>query len=354
MPENLAGIDIRELSADELKNLLMELKEPAYRAAQLQDWLWKKAVHSFEQMSNIPKESRELFKRTFVINGIKPEKTQISKDKTLKSAFTLYDGKRIEGVLIPSNARYTACVSSQVGCSLACTFCATGKMKRERNLTAGEIFDQVVFLQQQANVQYKAPLTNIVYMGMGEPMLNYNNVLQSIEKITSPAGLNISHQRITVSTAGVAKMIKKLGDDNVKFHLAVSLHAATNEKRNLIMPINKDIPLEELSEALKYFYDKIQQRITYEYILLNEFNDSIEDARALVAFSRIIPSKINVIEYNPVEGVSFTKTNPERLHRFSTYLRDRGVIVNIRRSRGKDIDAACGQLANKLTTVTAP
>ncbi len=253
----------------------------------------------------------------------------------------------MEGVLIPTETRMTACISSQVGCSLTCSFCATGRLDRLRNLDADEMYDQVVLLRKQAEEKYGIPLSNIVYMGMGEPLLNYSNVLQSVEKITSPDGLGMSPQRITVSTAGIAKMIKKLGDDKVKFNFALSLHAANDEKRNKIMPINEQNSIEALGDALRHFYEKTETRVTYEYIVFKDFNDELKDAMELEKFSRIVPSKVNIIEYNPIDNSDFRQTTDARLGKFVGYLESKGVIVNVRRSRGKDIDAACGQLAGK-------
>ncbi|HEY4797468.1 MAG TPA: 23S rRNA (adenine(2503)-C(2))-methyltransferase RlmN, partial [Bacteroidia bacterium] len=270
-----------------------------------------------------------------------------SKDRTIKYAFRLHDGNVVEGVLIPTENRMTACISSQVGCSLTCAFCATGKLERQRNLDADEMYDQVAIIRKEAEEKYGVPLSNIVYMGMGEPLLNYANVLASIEKITSPEGLGMSPQRITVSTAGIAKMIKKLGDDKVKFNFALSLHAANDEKRNKIMPINEQNLLASLAEALKYFYRKTETRVTYEYIVFKDFNDDIQDAMELEKFCRVVPCKVNIIEYNAIDNAQFQQTTETRLKKFVGYLESKGVIVNVRRSRGKDIDAACGQLANK-------
>jgi len=344
--------NIRHLDAEEIKAFFAERGEPSFRATQVHEWLWKKSAHSFDEMSNLPKASREALKERFFISALGAETSQVSLDGTIKNAFLLHDGMRVEGVLIPADKRMTACISSQVGCSLECKFCATGRLKRERNLDADEIYDEVVFIQKQALEKYNTPLTNIVYMGMGEPLLNYANVLESVEKITSPDGLNMASKRITVSTAGVAKMIKKLGDDNVKFNLALSLHAATNEKRNLIMDINQSNPLEEVAEALKYFYKKTKNRITYEYIVFNNFNDSPEDVYHLAEYCKVVPSKVNLIEYNPIGKSEFEQTEPEKLKMFINYLKSRNVIVNVRKSRGKDIDAACGQLANKIKEVS--
>ena len=341
--------NIRHLDLEELKAFFAGKGEPSFRATQVHEWLWKKSAHSFDDMSNLSKTIREVLKENFVIDDIQTVTSQISKDGTIKNAFQLHDGKMVEGVLIPSDKRMTACISSQVGCSLECKFCATGRLKRERNLDAGEIYDEVVFIQKQALERYATPLTNIVYMGMGEPLLNYSNVLGSIEKITSPDGLNLSPQRITLSTAGIAKMIKQLGDDEVRFNLALSLHAATDEKRTQIMPINESNPLEDIREALRHFYRKTKTRVTYEYIVFRDFNDTQEDVQHLAEFCKVVPSKVNLIEYNPIEKDSqFQQTSSERLGMFVRYLRSRDIIVNVRRSRGKDIDAACGQLANKV------
>ncbi|HXP48846.1 MAG TPA: 23S rRNA (adenine(2503)-C(2))-methyltransferase RlmN, partial [Bacteroidia bacterium] len=283
-PDKISPQNIRHLELGEIKSFFTTHGESAFRATQVYEWLWKRSVHSFDDMTNLSKATREMLKENFVINGAEIDLMQKSKDGTIKNAFRLHDGKKVEGVLIPAENRMTACVSSQVGCSLECRFCATGKLKRERNLGADEIYDEVVFIQKQAMEHYKAPLSNIVYMGMGEPLLNYSNVLGSIEKITSPEGLNLSSQRITVSTAGVAKMIKKLGDDQVKFNLALSLHAATDEKRSQIMPINDSNPLKEVAEALQYFYKKTGTQVTYEYIVFKDFNDSPQDAYHLAEF----------------------------------------------------------------------
>lgn len=340
--------NIRYLELTDLEAYFKEIGEPRFRAAQVYEWLWKKSTHSFDAMTNLSKETRETLKRHFVIQGGGVESSQVSSDGTIKNAFRLHDGKRVECVLIPADKRMTACVSSQVGCSLDCRFCATGKLKRERNLTADEIYDEIVFIQRQAQEKYGTPLTNIVYMGMGEPLLNYSNVLRSIEKITSPTGLNLSPKRITLSTAGIGKMIKKLGDDGVKFNLAVSLHAATDEKRSHIMPVNDATPLKELREALVYFYNKTHSQVSFEYIVFNDFNDTPEDVYRLAQLCKAVPSKVNLIEYNPIEKGEFTQTSPEKLNMFVTYLRSRGIITNVRHSRGKDIDAACGQLANRL------
>ncbi len=339
--------DIRSFSLEDLRSKFIELNEKSFRANQIYEWLWKKSATSFDEMTNISKSLRDKLNEIFVINAVKINSSQFSSDKTIKNSFVLHDTHLIEGVLIPTPDRMTACVSSQVGCSLTCKFCATGYMDRKRNLNADEIYDQVVLIDKQAKENYGIPLTNIVYMGMGEPLLNYSNVLKSIEKLTSEDGLNMASKRITVSTAGIAKMIKKLGDDNVKFNLALSLHAANDEKRNEIMPINEQNSLKSLAEALKYFYSKTKNPITYEYIVFNNFNDGIEDAKELAKFCKHIPCKVNIIEYNPISFADFTNAEEDKIEVFANYLKKQGVTTNIRRSRGKDIDAACGQLAVK-------
>ncbi|MBD0401723.1 23S rRNA (adenine(2503)-C(2))-methyltransferase RlmN [Flammeovirga sp. EKP202] len=339
--------DIRKLSSDKIKDFLVENGEKGFRAKQIQDWLWKSSVTSFDEMTNVSKKTRELLNEHFEILPISVFKAQQSSDGTIKSAFQLHDKHLVEGVLIPAEPRMTACISSQVGCSLTCSFCATGYMDRKRNLDAAEIYDQVVAIDKQAQDAYSTGLTNIVYMGMGEPLLNYKNVLESVDKITSPNGLGMSAKRITVSTAGIAKMIRKLGDDEVKFNLALSLHAANDEKRNKIMPINEQNTLEVLREALKYYFSKTKNPVTYEYIVFNNFNDSLQDAEELYQFTKHLPSKVNIIEYNPISEADFLNAKVDKIQRFADYLSKKGVNVHVRRSRGKDIDAACGQLANK-------
>jgi 23S rRNA (adenine2503-C2)-methyltransferase len=343
--------DIRSLSLQELEDFFVSNKQQKFRAKQVYEWLWNKSVRNFEGMTNISLDLRSLLESNFSFKTVRIADSQISKDRTIKNAFKCFDGNVVEGVLIPTTSRMTACISSQVGCSLTCKFCATGKMDRLRNLEDYEIYDQLVLLKSQAQNEYGIPLSNIVYMGMGEPLLNYRNVLSSIDKITSPSGLGMSPQRITVSTAGIAKMISKLGDDNVKFNLALSLHAANDLKRDNIMPINEHNNLDVLADAMNYFYDRTGTRVTYEYIVFRDFNDGLEDARELADFCQKCPAKVNIIEYNPIDGGEFKQTTPERLEAFVRYLESRYVIVNVRRSRGKDIDAACGQLANKNTAV---
>lgn len=339
--------DIREFSSAQLEDYLEEKSEKRFRAKQIQEWLWKKSARSFEEMTNLSLPLRKMLAEDFVINSLKEDFVQESEDGTIKMRFKLFDEHLIEGVLIPSKTRVTACVSSQAGCSLDCRFCATGFMKLKRNLFAGEIYDQIVLLTKKSIEAYGQPLTNIVFMGMGEPLLNYKNVLSAIDKITSENGLNISAKRITVSTSGIAKLIKKLGDDEVRFELALSLHSANNVKRSKIMPINDSNPIEDLVEALNYFHEKTGSKITFEYILFDGFNDSVQDARELIELCNKVPAIVNIIEYNTVEGVPYKKSSEKKREVFVNYLEQNGVITKVRLSRGKDIDAACGQLANK-------
>ena len=340
--------DIRNLKLIEITNFCNDNNLQKFRAKQIWEWLYKKRVISFQEMTSLSKQIRDLLNTHFTLNAVKMHKAERSIDKTIKYSFQLHDKLLVEGVLIPSLKRLTACISSQVGCSLACEFCATGTLKLERNLTAAEIYDQVYILNEEAISNFGKPLTNIVYMGMGEPLLNYKAVINSIDLITTEQGLGMSPRRITVSTAGISKMIKKLADDEVKFNLAISLHSASDSKRELLMPINKKINLEELRESVRYFYDKTSSRITYEYILFKDLNDSLEDAQKLAKFARASPCKINLIEYNSVDDLPYEKSSNRVTDNFTGYLEKQNIIVNLRKSKGKDISAACGQLVNKL------
>ena len=345
-----AKTDLRSMNLPQLEDWIVSIGEPKYRAKQVFQWLWKKNVTDISQMSDLSKGLREKLLNLSETKPLILDKSQKSADGTIKSRFALYDGHKIESVLIPVDRekRYTVCVSTQVGCSLTCSFCATGKMKRIRNLDAAEIVDQYFKVNDQCLEYFNSPLSNIVYMGMGEPLLNYREVMRSIHLLTHESAIGMSPRRITVSTAGIAKMIRQLGDDQVRFNLALSLHAADDKKRNEIMPINEQNNLEILMESLEYFYHKTQNEITYEYIAFNQFNDSIADAQHLTALcKRNFPVKVNIIEYNPIAGVEMIKSGIDRLEPFTKYLYNHGVQVTVRRSRGKDIDAACGQLANK-------
>lgn len=339
--------DIRALTKTQLREFFVEKGDKEFRGNQVYEWLWIKSAHSFEDMTNISKETRQMLEDNFVINHIEVDTMQRSADGTVKNAVRLHDGLIVESVLIPTESRTTACVSSQVGCSLDCSFCATAQLKKMRNLNPDEIYDQVAAINKESLLYYNHKLSNIVFMGMGEPLMNYNNVLKAIEKITSEEGLGISPKRITVSTSGIPKMIKKLADDEVKFNLAVSLHSAIDEVRNKIMPFTKDFPLQDLKEALEYWYEKTNNRVSYEYVVWDGINDTKEAIMALVKFCKYVPCKVNLIEYNPIGDPNFQQAKPQVISDYISILEMNDIIVNVRRSRGKDIDAACGQLANK-------
>lgn len=321
--------------------------DKAFRGKQVYEWLWKKGIHQFDDMTNLSHETRQLLNDAFSINHIEVDTMQRSSDGTLKNAIRLHDGLVVESVLIPTPKRTTACVSSQVGCSLDCKFCATSRLKRMRNLNPDEIYDQVVAIDKQSRLYHDRKLTNIVFMGMGEPLMNYNNVLKAIDKITSDEGLGMSPKRIVVSTSGVPKMIKKMAEDEVKFNLAVSLHSARDEVRTQIMPFNETFPLKDLREALQFWYAKTKRQITYEYVVWEGINDTVEDIKALIDFCKFASSKVNIIEYNPIDDGEFKQAKSSIIERYVSMLEANNITVTVRRSRGKDIDAACGQLANK-------
>lgn len=347
MTEQAAKRDIRQLSLEEIKDFFVGIGEKPFRAKQVYEWLWKKSAKDFDQMTNLSLHTREMMKATFEIKHIKVDTLQRSDDGTVKNAVKLHDDLIVESVLIPTESRITACISSQVGCSLDCHFCATARLKRMRNLNPDEIYDQVVAIKDEAERFFERPLTNIVYMGMGEPLMNYQNVLKSIEKITSPEGLGMSPRRITLSTVGLPKMIKRMADEEVKFNLAVSLHSAIDETRSRMMPINNNSNLASLAESLQYWYQHTGRKVTFEYVVWKNINDDETHARALARYCLKIPSKVNLIEYNPIDDGDYEQAAPGKIEMYERILKEKGIIVNIRRSRGKDIDAACGQLANK-------
>jgi 23S rRNA (adenine2503-C2)-methyltransferase len=339
--------DIRALTKEQLRDFFVKQGDKAFRGNQVYEWLWQKSAHNFDDMTNISLATRTMLENHFVINNIKVDTLQRSSDGTVKNAVKLHDGLIVESVLIPTKSRTTACVSSQVGCSLDCKFCATARLKRMRNLNPDEIYDQVVAIDKESRLYFDRPLSNIVFMGMGEPLMNYNNVLKAIDKITSTEGLGMSPKRIVVSTSGVPKMIKKMADDDVKFKLAVSLHSAIDEVRTSIMPFNATFPLIDLREALEYWYKKTKNRITYEYVVWDGINDKEKDVEALIKFCKFAPSKVNLIEYNPIDDGDFQQANSKAIDMYVSLLEANHITVTVRRSRGKDIDAACGQLANK-------
>ena len=340
-------IDIRSLSENQIIEFFEQKGFDSYRGKQVYEWIWKKSTYSFDEMTNLSKDLRLMLDLNFVINHIEVDKIQKSSDGTIKNAVKLFDDYTVESVLIPTDDRTTACVSSQVGCSLDCKFCATSKLKRMRNLNPDEIYDQVVTINNQSLKYFKRPLSNIVFMGMGEPLMNYNNLIESIEKISSDKGLNMSQKRIVVSTSGIPKMIKKLADENLKVNLALSLHSAVEKTRNQIMPFSTKFSLEDIKESLLYWYSKTKRRITFEYIVWKGINDTVEDVNALVSYCKSIPSKVNLIEYNTIGDKNFISATDNIINLYKDLLEKNKITVTVRRSRGKDIDAACGQLANK-------
>jgi 23S rRNA (adenine2503-C2)-methyltransferase len=339
--------DIRTLSKEQLRDFFVSNGDKAFRGNQVFEWLWSKGAHSIEDMTNLSKDTRAMLETHFVINHVNVDTMQRSEDGTVKNAVRLHDGLIVESVLIPTATRTTACVSSQVGCSLDCNFCATARLKRMRNLEPGEIYDQVIAIDNESKIHHNRPLSNIVFMGMGEPLMNYNNVIKAIEKITSEEGLGMSPKRITVSTSGIPKMIKKMADDEVKFKLAVSLHSAIDEVRARIMPFSSNFPLADLRESLEYWYQKTKSKITYEYVVWKGINDNKQAVDALVKFCKYVPCKVNLIEYNPIDDGEFQQASNEAIDLYIKTLTSNNIVAKVRRSRGKDIDAACGQLANK-------
>ena len=348
-----APVDLKTMGRADLEAFAAEMDQPSYRGQQLFNWIYGKDTTDFAAMSSLPKSFRRDLADVATVSRIEERQTQQSSDGTIKGLYDLPSGRTIEAVLIPKvdergdAQRLTVCVSSQVGCAMGCRFCATGLMGFQENVSAGAIYDQVAYMNEHALAHFGRPVTNIVYMGMGEPLLNYDNVLKSVGIITDDHSLGLSPQRITVSTVGLARRIRDLADDRVRFNLAVSLHAPTNEQRSAIMPINESekTSLSALKEAIQYYADTTGRQITYEYCLFKDMNDSVEDAKNLAEITTWAPSKVNIIMYNPVEGLNFERTPEDQLNRFIQALVEEGVTVTVRRSRGDDIDAACGQLA---------
>jgi 23S rRNA (adenine2503-C2)-methyltransferase len=346
--EEINKKDIRLLNKEALQDFFASHGAPSFKGGQVYQWLWQKGVHNFDLMTNLSLEHRNILKTYFEIKHINIDTQQRSSDGTIKNAVKLHDQLVVESVLIPTASRTTACVSSQVGCSLDCVFCATAALKRMRNLNADEIYDQVVAIDHQSKLYHNRPLSNIVFMGMGEPLMNYKNVIAAIDKITHPEGLAMSPRRITLSTSGIPKMIKKMADDNVKFRLAVSLHSARQEVREKMMPFAQKFDLKDLIDSLVYWNEYSKKKITFEYIVWEGINDQKEDIQSLVALCNRIPSKVNIIQYNTIDGSLMKQAQQSVIDDYITALTRARVKVTYRRSRGLDIDAACGQLANKL------
>jgi 23S rRNA (adenine2503-C2)-methyltransferase len=338
--------EIQELNSEAIQQFVLSKGESSFRAKQIGDWLWKKNVSDFASMSNLSAKLRMELAQSFSFYKLQIAEEQVSKDKSRKLALTLFDGQRIEIVLIPTKQRATVCISSQVGCPLGCSFCATATMGFVRNLHAYEIYQQVFLASQWVQERYNVRLSNIVIMGMGEPLLNFENVSRAVQLITSPQGLEMSPSRITLSTVGIPDGIKRLADSHLNIQLAISLHSADPLKRQELMPIAQTHPLWEISQAIQYYHRTTQERVTLEYLLLDNVNDSLRDAEKLAVFCRAFPVKINIIEYNSNPFTPYRQSSEERVNDFVEYLESKNMLVQVRRSRGKDIDAACGQLVN--------
>jgi len=339
--------DIRSLSIDSLRNFFVQNKLKSFRGDQVYEWIWKKGIHDFNQMTNLSKETRGLLIDNFKINHIDIDFYKKSSDGTIKNSVKLHDNLLVESVLIPAKNRSTACISSQVGCSLNCQFCATSKINRLRNLKMDEIFDQVTLMDKQSRMYFNRPISNIVFMGMGEPLMNYNNMIAAIKKITQYRKFGISSKRITISTSGIPKMIMKLADEDFKFKLAVSLHSANQLIREKIMPFTIKFPIADLIESLNYWYLKTNRIITLEYIVWENINSKKSDINDLINFCKEVPSKVNLIQYNSIGDDDYKGASVDIINKYQNELLKHGINSTYRRSRGADIDAACGQLANK-------
>ncbi len=331
-------------TVDDLEKLMLNFGEKPYRARQLFKWLYHLRQYDFSRMTNLSKSLRSDLLERFVFDGPEIEKIAASDDGTEKLLFRLADGSYIESVIIPDGDKNTVCVSTQVGCALDCAFCATGKAGFIRNLTTGEIVGQLLYIRERGGAE---AFHNIVFMGMGEPLLNYKNMVAAVGIISSEIGLSVSAKRVTVSTAGIVPGIIRLADSGLKVNLAISLHAASDKKRMVLMPIAKKYRLAELMKAARYFAIERKKRVTFEYILFKGFNDSKVDALELARLVEGIPCKINILAYNPVNGLPYERPSDDDVDRFGKLLYPRAPAVTVRKSRGLDIAAACGQLAGK-------
>lgn len=357
-PSSSPAKDLSRLGESELEALAVSLGQPAFRGRQVHRWVYFSLVSDVSEMTNLPLAFRERLQAECQLPRLKLEESHRSADRTIKYLFRLPSGRLIESVLIPDfddesaePRRITVCVSSQVGCAMACSFCATGRMGFHQNLSAGEIHEQVFRLDAMARQEFDRGVSNVVFMGMGEPLQNYEQVVRSVGLLRNEAGLGLSQRRITISTVGLARRIRRLADDAVEANLAISLHAPEDEKRSSIMPVNRAArtDLSALQDAVAYYAARTGKGVTYEYCMFDGFNDSVEDARNLAEVCQWAPSKVNLIMYNPVPGLGFGRTAEADLDAFIRVLVARQVRVTVRRSRGQDIAAACGQLASSIT-----
>ena len=349
---------LQGLTRRELQDLLEDLDEPSYRGDQILDWIWKKRVRSLQEMTNLSASLRTKLEQEFILGGLAHSRTQGSGDATRKFLFKLRDGRYVECVLIPASPalygersdRRTLCLSSQVGCAYGCKFCASGLDGFTRNLTPGEITGQILLAEELTGEK----VNNLVFMGMGEPLANLPNLLKAIEAITSPWGLHIGARHLTISTSGLAPQIRKLADHPQQIRLAISLHGATDEVRERIMPVNRKWPLEDLFATLHYWNAHKKQKITFEYILIEGINDALDQAHLLAKRAKALHAKVNLIPYNTVEGLPWKRPAESHCRQFRDVLRQAGIQTTLRLEKGHDIDAACGQLRLKQEQAESP
>ena len=335
--------NIKDYNLEELKKELQSMDEKAFRAEQIFKWLYQEKVRSFDEMTNLSLDLRNKLKQNYTICNYNILKKQESKDGTIKYLFDVLDGNAIETVLMSYHHGYSICVSSQIGCKMGCKFCASTGINFIRSLTSGEIVEQIIAVEQDQNIR----ISNVVFMGIGEPLDNYDNVVNAIHIINNPKGLNIGARHISVSTSGLVPKIYQLADENIQCTLSISLHATNNEKRSGMMPVNNAYPIEELIQACKDYIAKTNRRISFEYALAKDSNDNLDDAKELVKLLKGMLCHVNLIPINKIENGQYSKSTNENIMRFRDYLNDHGIVATIRRELGSDIDAACGQLRRK-------
>lgn len=335
--------NIKDYNLDELKNILVELGEKPYRAEQIFKWVMQENVTSFDEMTNLSIELRNKLKEEFELHNFKILQKQVSKDGTKKYLFDVLDGNAIESVLMEYKHGKTICVSSQIGCKMGCKFCASTGIKFSRNLTSGEIVEQLLAVERDENIK----ISNLVFMGIGEPLDNYDNVMNAIKILNNQKGINMGARHISISTSGLVPKIYDLADQNIQCTLSISLHSANNEKRSQMMPVNNIYNIQELMNACRYYIEKTNRRISFEYALSKDNNDNLGDAKELVKLLKGMLCHVNLIPINKIENGNYIKSTNENIIKFRDYLNEKGIVATIRRELGSDIDAACGQLRKK-------
>ncbi len=350
MESGFKKIDLKNLSPTELHHLISSFGKERYRSTQILRWLYLKGVHSFDEMTNLSKKFREILGEVSFISILSPSLLEKSLDGTKKFLFQLEDGNRIESVLIPDQKRLTLCLSTQVGCAMGCRFCLTGKIGLKRNLSSSEILNQILAVRE--TLSHGTSLTNIVLMGMGEPLANYGNTLKSIELMTHPDGFRFSTRRVTLSTVGLLPELERLTKEKVQFRLAISLNASDEETRTRLMPINRRYPMNRILEVCRKFPLRPRDRITFEYVMIDHENDSPKDAKRLIKLIKGIPSKVNLIPLNEASGIPYKRSLEDRIHLFQEILMEGGITAIVRKSKGGDISAACGQLHGKTLNLS--